>query len=424
MKRTTHSARTPRRNKGFSLVELMVGMTIALVMFLVIAHVFANFENQKRVTTLSSDTQSSGIMAMFEMEQAIRSAGAGIISSDTFDCVPANSFSYYTTAGPPPVTTTPVPGYGDPALIAPSYPPVVITNGASNGSDTLEVRVGAPVANSAPVVLMEDLTKTGPEQLKVSKGPGFPLHTVLLLIGPVDPEHPATNCAVVEVTGIPHAEQPNLLSIAPDPSGNTWNPTVAYRTANGWPDFGATVTTVYAPGSWDQVNSPAWPASPRAGGMYFQTYTVNSSGQLQVVKSVAQSGSSTEVLVADVVRFHAQYGVSSAPGVQDIQKWVEPVLGGSYETNWDKASLDSNKIKRIKAIRLVFVMRSPKLEATNVTGTCPNNAGVNKGPCAWEDTVADPAPLIDLSNDPNWQRYRYRVFQTIVPLRNTIALGV
>ncbi len=414
MKQTTNPVSVTQVSKGFSLVELMVGMTIALVMFLVIAHVFANFENQKRVTTLSSDTQSSGIMATFEMEQAIRSAGAGIVSTDTFDCTPANTFSYYKTAGPPPITTTPVPGYGE------FFAPVVITNGAANASDTLEVRIGAPVANSAPAVVVGGLDKNGlaPEILDVTRGPGFPIGSVLLIFGPPTTPSALRNCAIVEVTGIPDALQPNRLSIAPAASGNTWNPTVAYRIANGWPDFAGNGTSyVYAPGTVDQTTGAL-------GGMYFQTYTVNASGQLQVVKSKAESGSTTEVLVADVVRFHAQYGVSSAPGVQDIQKWVEPVLGGAYETNWDKASLDANKVRRIKAIRLVFVMRSPKLEGTNVTGTCTNNAGVNNGPCAWEDTVADVAPLIDLSADPNWRRYRYRVFQTIVPLRNTIAAGV
>ncbi len=414
MKRTTNPAQMTQISKGFSLVELMVGMTIALVMFLVIAHVFANFENQKRVTTLSSDTQSSGIMAIFEMEQAIRSAGAGIISPDTFDCAPANTFSYYTTAGPPPVTTTPVPGYGQ------FFAPVVITNGASNGSDTLEVRVGAPVANSVATEAVGGLSKfADPETLNVKRGLGFPVGTVLMIFGPPVPSSSDRNCAAVEVTAVPNPlTEPNVMSIAPAASGNTWNPTVAYRIANGWPEFAGNATSfVVAPGAIDDTTGAL-------GGMYFQTYTVNASGQLQVVKSKAGTANPTEVLVADVVRFHAQYGVSSAVGVQDIQKWVEPVQGGSYETNWDFASLDTNKVKRIKAIRLVFVMRSPKLEPNNVTGTCTNNAGTNNGPCAWEDTAADKAPLIDLSDDPNWRRYRYRVFQTIVPLRNTIAAGV
>jgi type IV pilus assembly protein PilW len=159
--------------------------------------------------------------------------------------------------------------------------------------------------------------------------------------------------------------------------------------------------------------------------MHFRTYSVNANGQLQVVNAQAGTTASTEVLVADVVKLHAQYGVSSAVGVQDIQKWVEPVAGGTYETNWNEGNLDADKVTRIKAVRLAIVMRSPRLEAGVVTGTCTTAGGVvNNGPCAWEDTVASPAPQIDLSADANWQRYRYRVFQTIVPVRNIISAGV
>ena len=66
------------------------------------------------------------------------------------------------------------------------------------------------------------------------------------------------------------------------------------------------------------------------------------------------------------------------------------------------------------------MVRSSLLEKDNVTGTCTNNAGTNNGPCAWRDTATNPAPLINLSSDTNWQRYRYRVFETIIPLRNVI----
>ena len=48
-------------------------------------------------------------------------------------------------------------------------------------------------------------------------------------------------------------------------------------------------------------------------------------------------------------------------------------------------------------------------------------AAAPTGLCAWEGSATSPAPAIGLSNgDANWNKYRYRVFQTIVPLRNVI----
>jgi type IV pilus assembly protein PilW len=79
---------------------------------------------------------------------------------------------------------------------------------------------------------------------------------------------------------------------------------------------------------------------------------------------------------------------------------------------------------RIKALRVAVVARSQLREKEVITGvdmTCNNVSGSNaNGPCAWRDTTASPAPIIDLSADPDWQRYRYRVYETIVPLRNVM----
>ena len=58
----------------------------------------------------------------------------------------------------------------------------------------------------------------------------------------------------------------------------------------------------------------------------------------------------------------------------------------------------------------------------NVTNPCTTSMGtVNNGPCAWDDAGSSiAAPPIDLSADANWRRYRYRVYETIIPLRNVM----
>ena len=62
------------------------------------------------------------------------------------------------------------------------------------------------------------------------------------------------------------------------------------------------------------------------------------------------------------------------------------------------------------------------MEPDVVTTACSSTtAAAPTGLCAWAGSVASPAPAIDLSpGDPNWARYRYRVFETIMPLRNVI----
>jgi type IV pilus assembly protein PilW len=68
------------------------------------------------------------------------------------------------------------------------------------------------------------------------------------------------------------------------------------------------------------------------------------------------------------------------------------------------------------------IARNPRLEPSAVTAACTSTtAAAPGGVCAWEGNSTSPAPTVDLSTgNANWSRYRYRVFETIVPLRNVI----
>jgi type IV pilus assembly protein PilW len=123
-------------------------------------------------------------------------------------------------------------------------------------------------------------------------------------------------------------------------------------------------------------------------------------------------------VVADIVNIQAQYGISATANSNQVVQWVDAT--GS----WAAPTIASRNL--IKAVRIAVVARNGLLEKTNVSSVCSSliNAAPT-GVCAWDGSTANtvipsPAPQIDLSNDPNWQRYRYRVFETIVPLRNVI----
>jgi type IV pilus assembly protein PilW len=70
---------------------------------------------------------------------------------------------------------------------------------------------------------------------------------------------------------------------------------------------------------------------------------------------------------------------------------------------------------------VAVVARNGLLEKDVVSTACSSTTAPNpSGICAWEGNAISPAPAVDLSNDPDWQHYRYRVFEIIVPLRNVI----
>lgn len=104
----------------------------------------------------------------------------------------------------------------------------------------------------------------------------------------------------------------------------------------------------------------------------------------------------TTPLTADIVSMQAQYGVSAVANSNQVTSWESAV--GAWAT-----PSQANR-NRIRAIRLAIVARNGSLEKTNVTTAAPTS---------WAG-----GPAIDLSADGNWQRYRYRTFETVIPLRN------
>jgi type IV pilus assembly protein PilW len=72
--------------RGFSLVELLVAMVIALIGSIIIFQVYAGFENQRRTTTSGSDATTNLAAATNALEQAAREAGYGLNFTSHMGC--------------------------------------------------------------------------------------------------------------------------------------------------------------------------------------------------------------------------------------------------------------------------------------------------------------------------------------------------
>jgi type IV pilus assembly protein PilW len=366
--------------RGISLIETMIGMTIGILMVLIIIQAWGTFENQKQTTVSGSITQTNGLLAMTELEQDIRSAGAGLTNAAAFNCT--TTYSYYETGA---TSVTPIPAYAG----GMSMVPVQITDGGTD-SDTLTVKLGADFLGALPATLTNSMPQSSSE-LNLSSVAGFSDGDVVLAVGA------SGQCTVMMVTQVQGA----ALKLQHNPGGSTtYNPTTADQTSWGWPAFV----------SGDKIM--------KVGQMIAHQYTVNASNQLVLTDLTVPSASTTSILATDIVKIKAQYGIANVSS-QDVTNWIN----ATASTGWN--TLDSAKVKRIKAVRLAIVARSAKREGSDVTGVCTNaSGGVNNGPCAWPDSVAVPAPLIDLSANADWKKYRYRVYQTIIPMRNVIWAGV
>ncbi len=348
-----------------------MGLAVGLIATGAIVQTFSTYEAQKRSTVAGSEAQENGLVALAQIEQDIHNAGAGLADIGAFDCVPAQTYTYSS------VVDAPIPNF--------TFAPLVITAGATaTASDAIQVNTG-DLLGGIPAYTTKPMAKATSD-LDISRADGFASGDVIIVMQ-------ANNCTVMQVSAV----LPATVQLSHDTSVGIYNP--GNSDAKGWP--------AYATGA--RVLNPKTVTS--------KTYQVNNKNLQLIVSTTGLPPSvDTYALVHNVVFIKAQYGVAPI-GTQSVDTWVDAT--GAW-TPTALAASPTNR-KRIKAVRFVVVSRSDKQEGSNVTTTCTNvSLKVNNGPCAWRDSAANPAPVIDLSADPNWQRYRYKVYQTIVPLRNVL----
>ncbi|OIR04946.1 hypothetical protein GALL_130360 [mine drainage metagenome] len=351
------SMRPSRTQAGFSLIEILVGLVIGLLVTLVIMQVFSVFEGQKRSTMGTADAQTNGNIALYNVQRDVQLAGFGL---PVF--VSKNSPLFCTTFTP----------------VGSNVSPVTITDGgsAAGASDAITVRYGTTPSGGIPVIInaiASIATASDPQAIRVGvdNNMGCQVNDVALVTS-------GTTCQITNVIG------PSDIRLVPVPSTPPDTTHIELRDGTGV----VTTSSVSCMGGWSAF-----------------TYAMNNN---QLERNGVPN-------VAEIVNIQAQYGISIAGNSNQITQWVD-----ASGATWGGAMSVTDR-NRIKAIRVAIVARNGLLEKDIVTNTCTTAKGiVNNGPCAWDDTNVDAAPKIDLSNNADWQRYRYRVYETIIPIRSMI----
>ena len=327
---------------GFTLVELMIGLVIGLLATLVIMQVLSVFEMQKRATIGTSDAQTNGGIALYQIMREVQMAGYPLV----------------------PVTNSPLEcttlSFGETGITG--IFPVTIANGAAasgiNASDTLTLRYGDSQTGGVPTQITAMGAPTANDATVLSNL-GCKTGDITLIVN-------GTTCAMSSASAVTGTTTVKLA-----------NTTAAIAGAN-----------LSCLGKWNTI-----------------TYAVNN-GNLE------RNGIPS---VTGIVNLQAQYGVSAAANSNQVIQWVD-----ASGATWAAPALADRN--RIKAVRVAVVARNAKQEPGNVSFACSSTTdAAPTGLCAWVGSASNPAPTIDLgASNPNWQRYRYRVFETVIPLKNMI----
>lgn len=374
------------RQAGFTLIELLVAVTIGLVLTLAVTSVVSIGEAHKRTTTSTNDMDQSGAYAAYLLDRAIRSAGSGIVQSTqpidrgVFGCkLNAGAMLPRATAFPAPFS-----GFLAGATNTLRAAPVMIASGQSSaGSDVLVVMGGYAGAGGISRPVTNPGTAT---TLLLDNTIGIAAKDLLLVS-----QSGTTDCLFEQVASV--AGQTITL-----------DSTATYYTA-GTSNLIATLS-----------NSTATYVTPLgsadAGNVQFQLFGVGANNTLFSYDLLRTSGSDTAQAVADgVVSLRALYGLdTNGDGIVDA--WADPSAAG-----YDIATVMSTPatIRQIMAIRVALVLRSTNYEKNAVSASSLTLFGDAKNAAG-----TSIKQTITLSSDD--QHYRYRVIDSVVPLRNILLL--
>lgn len=363
-----------RAQSGLSLIDLMVGMAIGLIGIVIITHLYLSNENYKRSTLGAGNAQVSGAIALFTLEREARMSGFAVNHSGALDCTCAgatcSNLRYYYNgvySFPPAASAT---GALQPLTVA----PVLITE-TLNQPDKITIMYGTDQVRVLPGSLTESMLN-GTSDLKVDGTAGFNNGEYLLLAS-------SGVCALMQVTSVEASS--SLIKHIAGTGGSLWNS--AATSGVSIPGF-STASYVFSLGS-----APVW-----------RRYSV-ASEKLQVEDLLAIPGSAAAAalpIVDDIVDLQAQYGKAVAvAGVVDTWDTTTP----TNSTGW----------RQVVALRVGVLARSPNYVR-------PDTAGADCDATTTAPTwTGGTFTTLDFGTVTSTARcYKYRVFETIIPLRNMI----
>ena len=389
-----------RSQNGAGIVETMIGILIGMIVILVVYNVFAVSESYKRAAVGASDAQTTGLYAQFVLAREITNAGNGLLDSgfasavaDLSQCANNQpSWSNPFLAGPAPIRPTPV---------------LINDGGGANAPDSLIVAYSLSPHVVSPVQFV-DPAATGAAPFYVQSPNGFRANDRVIAI------NPATNtCELTLVTAVALGDSKG------DPTTGIvqlTHPNVAGNYTAGAPPDGSKLLNL------GQQSNVA------------RTLYDLRNEQLRST-DLLTAGATTNPISQNVVLLKAQYGIDC--NSNGVISWTSATAsnicadGVSYTPAamqaWNGATL-----ARLRAVRIGIVVRSdepdlkpdPSLDFKTRAAVVLFNCSTNNAACQGRLVLpAGPVAAVGSSNCAPaiiCDTWRYRTYETIVPMRNAI----
>jgi type IV pilus assembly protein PilW len=359
---------TPTRQTGFTLVELMVGIALALITTVIVAQVMWAAEGSRRTTTQGSDAQVNGALALYTIQRDLQMAGYGVVNNpDLLGCEVRGQYDSH-------------------AARSFTLAPVIITSGgAANASDSITVLRSGSTRAALPVVTTSNHTSTS-TSFEVQSTVGVAVGDLILAM----PQTPsATNwCTLFQV----RTDATNQLTGTTIPhlaAANTWNPTTSIMPSS------------YAAGT----------TLSNVSRLVNRRYEINATSDLQSVDLItAADVPTTDTVASQIVLLKAYYGKDTdSDGVVDSYDQTTPTDNAGW--------------RQVRTVRMAVVARSAQREKDEVTTADPLWDVGQTVPVTGTADCGESQCLtlqVSVDDDTEWRHYRYKVFDIVIPLRNML----
>ena len=372
------------RQRGFNIIELLIGLTISLIGLLAVSKIMLDFGKQRNTTAQIVEAQSNGVMALYLIERDLGQAGYGMLPLQN-----CNSIQWYYNGNQPALSVVPV---------------VIADGGAASDSFLIQY---ANATTGAPGVDINQAQASFTSGYNVSTTAGFPTGAQLGAGINANAHHLAVAnsnnvCTLIELTNTDSINR--ILYHDIDTVDNTRTPYIPASIpngANGWKSDAAGTTD----GTTNNLAAATGSQLINLGAFVSKQYTV-ASNNLMVASFPMYTAASQ---VEGIVFIKAQYGRdTNADGVVDT--WST----GTWAINNTNSS-------EVLAIRVGIVALSPLYEKdlvdapTSITVLPDTTAGVA------DNSVSYTVPTTTVNGIANyWQHFRYRTYTTIIPMKNVI----
>jgi type IV pilus assembly protein PilW len=404
---STASAMRPRRKpSGFSLIEVLISMVLALITFLVMFQMFESWDRSRRSTASGGSAMVTGAMAMFRIERDLRLAGFGFGNATDLGC----TVSVYDTARPDDAAAGAVSATVSNVFTFPlvalqivngNTDQIVTTYGSSEGISTTRF-FGTSAAGAQPYTALTANSAT----MEIGARGGIQQGDLVVIA------QDSGACNLVEVTDTSSSDRRTLSFTG----GNfTHFYTAAVNTAPRYNDPGGLAASgatgrvyVLGPGPQRRV----WQIRNSRTLAYTNDFRWTDTTNNTTGAATADGANDFTDIADNIVNLQAEYGVATPAGSP-----AAPTCTPVNNPTWTSVAPVTACQPFVWAVRVALLARSDQFEKAAITATAPTWAGggftmTNLDGSAGNTVPTDPAQ--------DWRHYRYKVFESIVPLKNVM----